>query len=61
MTAYLITRGVIFGLVVIMHVARAIAEGPQLAKEPLFIFLTLLAAALCVWAGWLLKRSSRSR
>lgn len=61
MNAYLITSGVIFGLVVIMHVARAIAEGPQLAKEPLFIVLTLLAATLCVWAGCLLRRSSRSR
>ena len=61
MNAYLITSGVIFGLITVAHVWRAFAEGPRLAKEPLFICLTLLAAALCLWAGLLLRRSSRSR
>jgi len=59
--AYLIITGIVFGLVTLAHVWKAFAEGPQLAKNPLFILLTLLAAALSSWAWWLLKRSSRSR
>jgi hypothetical protein len=61
MSADASSTGVVFALVAGLHVWRAFAEGPALAKEPLFIFLTLLAAALCVWAGWLLRRSLRPR
>ena len=61
MKAYLLITGVVFALVTGLHVWRAIAEGPALAKQPLFILLTLLTAALCVWAAWLLRRSWRPR
>ena len=61
MKAYLITSGAVFGLVVVAHVLKVIDEGIQLAREPGFILLTLLAVALCVWAGWLLRQSLRSR
>jgi hypothetical protein len=60
MKAYLITTGVIFGLIVVMHIARAFEEGPRMAKDPFFIALTVLAAGLCVWAFRLLKTASRS-
>jgi len=60
MKAYLITTGIIFGLITGAHILRAIAEGPQLAKDPFFILLTVLAASLCVWAWRLLRVLSRS-
>jgi len=44
MKAYLITTGIIFALIVVAHVLRAIDEGPGTAKDPFFILLTLLAA-----------------
>ena len=61
MKAYLITTGVVFALIVAMHVARLFAEGARMAKDPIFIALTLLATGLSVWAWWLLGRSLRSR
>ncbi len=57
MKAYLITTGIIFALITLAHILRVFAEGPRLAKDPLFILLTLLAACLSVWA-WRLLRSS---
>jgi hypothetical protein len=60
MKAYLITTGIIFGLITGAHIWKAFAEGPGTAENPLFIVLTLLAASLCVWAFRLLKTSSRS-
>jgi hypothetical protein len=56
MKAYLITTGIIFALIVAAHILRAIAEGPQVVKDPFFILLTLLAAGLSVWACRLLKK-----
>ena len=61
MKAYLIITGVIFGLIVFAHAARVVAEGPRLAKDPLFILLTLIAAGMSVWAWWLLARLLRTR
>ncbi len=60
MKAYLITTGTVFGLITLAHVWRALAEGRRLATDPLFVLLTLAAAALSVWAWRLLSRSSRS-
>jgi hypothetical protein len=57
MKAYLITTGIIFALITLAHILRVFAEGPRLAKDPVFILLTLLAAGLSVWA-WRLLRSS---
>ncbi len=59
MKAYLITTGTVFGLVTLAHIWRVFVEGPRLAKEPVFILLTILAAALCFWAWRLLARLSR--
>ena len=55
MKAYVMTTGAIFGLIVLAHVARVVAEGPRLATDPFFVLLTVLAAALCVWAVRLLR------
>jgi hypothetical protein len=61
MKAYLITTGVIFGLITGAHIWRAFAEGPQMAKDPFFTLLTLLAASLSVWAWRLLWGLSRGK
>ena len=50
MKAFLITTGSVFGLIVLAHIARAFAEGPSVAKDPVFILLTLLAAGLSAWS-----------
>jgi hypothetical protein len=57
MKAYLITTGIIFALIVVAHVWRAIAEGAGMVKDPFFILLTVLAAGLSVWAFRLLKKA----
>jgi hypothetical protein len=59
MKAYLITTGTVFGLITLAHICRICVEGPQLAKDPVFLLLTFIAAALCFWAWRLLARSSR--
>ena len=60
MKAYVITTGSVFGLIVLAHVARIIAEGAQLAKEPSFILLTVAAAALSLWAWRVMRLMPRS-
>ncbi len=59
MKAYLVTTGTVFGLITLAHIWRVYVEGPRLAKEPVFILLTIAAAALCCWAWRLFARSSR--
>lgn len=56
MRIYLMITGAVFGLIALAHIWRAIAEGPNLATDPVFIVLTLAAAALCLWAVRLLWR-----
>jgi hypothetical protein len=58
MKAYVITTGIVFALITLMHILRAFAEGPRMVKDPIFILLTLLAAGLTVWAWRLLRRPS---
>ena len=60
MKAYLITTGLVFGAIVVAHVARVFAEGTRLLGEPDWVILTVLAAALCVWAFSLLPRARRA-
>jgi uncharacterized membrane protein len=55
MKAYTITTGAIFGLITIAHILRLVSE-PHTATEPVFILLTVLSAALCVWAWMVLRR-----
>ena len=60
MKAYLITTGAIFALITLAHLLRIIQEGRHLATEPVWVVLTIAAAGLSVWAGFLLMRSRRS-
>jgi len=58
MKAYVITTGVIFALVTISHIARMTVES-RVFTEPLYLLLTILSAALTVWAVVVLRRLSR--
>jgi hypothetical protein len=60
MKAYVITTGAVFGLLTLAHIWRAFAEGPDVAKNPWFVLITVVAAALSAWAWRLLRLSSRS-
>ena len=59
MRAYVTTTGIIFGLLTLVHIWRAVVEGPQLAREPSYVLITLSAAALSVWAWKLLRASPK--
>jgi len=56
MKAYLIVTGIVFGLITAMHIVRMIMESSHLAKDPLFLLLTAVAAGLSFWAFRLLAR-----
>lgn len=60
MKAYVITTGVVFSLLTLAHVWRIIEEGTHLATDPWWVLITVAAAALSLWAGRLIWRSSRS-
>jgi len=59
MKAYVITTGVVFGLITLAHIWRVIEEGSRLARDPWYVLLTVATAALCLWAVRLLVRSPR--
>lgn len=50
------TTGVIFALLVVMHVWRMFVESWRLAREPEYVIITLIAAGLAVWALRLVRR-----
>ena len=56
MKAYVITTGLVFGLLTVAHLWRIIVEKP-VATNPIYLLITSLSAALFVWALWLLRRS----
>jgi hypothetical protein len=60
MKAYVMTTGTVFGLIVVAHIWRVIAEGPALAGNPFYIVTTLAAAALTLWAWAVLRIMTRS-
>ncbi len=60
MKAYLITTGTVFGLITVAHIWRIWEEGLHLAKDPVFLLLTIAAAGLSCWAWRLLGRLPRS-
>ena len=60
MKAYVMTTGVLFGLLTVAHLWRILEEGAHLATDPWYLLITLAAAALCVWAWRLLRLSTRA-
>ncbi|MEO8193001.1 MAG: hypothetical protein ABI681_04060 [Gemmatimonadales bacterium] len=61
MKAFLLTAGIVFGLIVIAHIWRVAVESTALAKDPWFILMTLLSAGLSFWAFRLLRRTARAK
>jgi hypothetical protein len=57
--AYVMTTGIVFGLLTLVHLWRVLEEGSHLATDPGYVLITLIAAGLCVWAFWLLRPSTR--
>jgi hypothetical protein len=60
MKAYLLTTGATFALLLGAHVLRLVAEGVQVAFQPIFALTTLAAAGLCLWALVLLRSLRQS-
>ena len=58
MKAYVITTGVVFGLLTVVHLWRMIAE-PGPATDPWFIIVTLASGALCFAAWRVVRRAPR--
>ena len=61
MKAFLWTTGIVFALITVAHIWRVLAESTALARDPWFIFLSLVAAGLSVWSFRLLRTSTRSQ
>ncbi len=59
MKAYLITTGTVFALLALAHVWRVVAESNLLATDPWFVLITVISAAMSVWAFRLLRTSTR--
>jgi hypothetical protein len=57
--AYLLTTGVIFALLTVLHAWRMFAEAGGPGRDPWFLLITLVAAAFTVWAGVLLRQTQR--
>ena len=53
------TTGALFGLLTLAHVWRMIEEG-HLAKDPWYLLITGVAAALSLWAWRVLRLSPRA-
>jgi hypothetical protein len=58
--AYVITTGTVFGLIFLAHLARVLIEGVVVARDPIFLALTALAAGLALWALRVLGTLRRS-
>ena len=58
MRAYVLTTGVIFGLLVVAHVLR-LAQEPRMLSDPWWRLITAAAAVLCFWAFCVLSLARR--
>ena len=59
MRPYLLVTSIVFGLVTIAHIWRMIGESAALARDPWFIALTVIAAALSIWSALLFRRAKQ--
>ena len=60
MKAYVMTTGALFGLLTLAHLLRIITESRSLATDPWYVLITVVTAALCLWAWRLLRVSTRA-
>ena len=59
MRTYLATTGILFAIVAVAHLWRATIER-NLVRDPWFVLLSVLAAALSIWAFTLFRRAPRT-
>lgn len=59
MKIYLTLTAALFGLLTIVHFWRMVEERGNLSRDPWFLIITLVSAALCVWAVRLLMAHRR--
>ena len=59
MKAYLITTGLLSGLLFGLHVWRFIDEGSGLFQDPSFVVSSVLSAVVLLWSWRLLRRPAR--
>jgi hypothetical protein len=59
MRAYVLTTGVVFGLLAVIHLLRMIEKRGSIATDPWFLIITCIAAGLSIWAFTTLRRSPR--
>ena len=59
MRAYVVTTGLLFGLLTLAHVLRIAYESRALASDPWYMLITTATAALSVWACLLLARRAQ--
>jgi hypothetical protein len=59
MKAYLVTTGLLFALIAVMHAMRAVRDWPMLSTNPVEVVsmaaLGVVSAALSAWAWRLLR------
>jgi hypothetical protein len=55
MKAYVVTTGVIFAILVVVHIWRIGVE-PHLARDPAYWLITAAAGAMSFWAWLALRR-----
>ncbi len=58
MRLYVKVSGTLFAVLAIVHVARIVVENMALARDPAYLALTALAAALSAWAFASLRTSA---
>jgi hypothetical protein len=56
MKPYVLITGILFGLLTVAHIWRAMVEGAHVWTSPWFIATTVISFGLCLWAGRLLLR-----
>ena len=59
MKIYLALTAALFGLLTVLHFWRMVQERGNLARDPWFLIITLVSAALCFWAVRLLVVARR--
>lgn len=59
MKTYVVTTGLLFGLLTLAHVLRIVYESRALATDPWYMLITTATAGLSVWACLLLARRPR--
>ena len=59
MRAYVVTTGILFGLLTLAHLLRMVYESRALATDPGYLLITAASAALCVWACVLIIRRAQ--